>query len=60
MIVDPAEHIGKPSLRIGAVELGGADQRKHDGGAVTAAVPGHAATLDVDIVIDLILADTEA
>jgi len=32
VIIDPAEHIGEPGLRINAVQLGGLDQRKHRGG----------------------------
>jgi len=29
---DAAEHVGEPSLRIDAVQLGGLDQREHRGG----------------------------
>jgi hypothetical protein len=32
MIIDPAEHVGEPGLRIDAVQLGGLDQREHRGG----------------------------
>jgi len=32
VIIDPAEHVGEPGLRINAVQLGGLDQREHRGG----------------------------
>jgi hypothetical protein len=32
MIIDPAEHVGDPGLRIDAVQLGGLDLREHRGG----------------------------
>jgi hypothetical protein len=32
VIINPAEHVGEPSLRIDAVQLGGLDQREHRGG----------------------------
>jgi hypothetical protein len=32
VIVDPAEYIGEPSLRIDVVELGGLDQGEHRSG----------------------------
>ena len=38
MIVDPAEHVGKPSLRIDVVQLGGLDQREHRGGPFPAPI----------------------
>jgi hypothetical protein len=31
MIIDPAQHIGEPALRIDAVQLGGLDPREHRG-----------------------------
>src|SRR6185437_1598622 len=38
MIVDARQYVGKPSLRIDVVEPGRADQRQHDGGALTSAI----------------------
>ena len=38
MIIDPAEHIGEPSLRIDVVELGGLDQGEHRSGALAAPI----------------------
>ena len=38
MIGDPRQHVGKPGLGIDVVELGGLDQRVHDGCAVAARV----------------------
>jgi hypothetical protein len=38
MIGQPGEHVGKPGLRIDAVELGGLDQRVDGGGAAAAFV----------------------
>ena len=32
VIIDPAEHIGEPGLRIDVVELGGLDQGEHRSG----------------------------
>jgi hypothetical protein len=32
VIIDPAEYIGEPSLRIEVVELGGLDRREHRSG----------------------------
>ena len=40
MLGDAGEDVSEPSLRIDVVELGGADQTVHDGGALTAAVGG--------------------
>jgi len=38
MIGDAAEHVGEPSLRIDAVQLGGLDQREHRGGPFPAPI----------------------
>jgi len=38
MIVDPAEHVGEPSLRVGVIQLGGLDQGEHRSGARAAAI----------------------
>ena len=38
MIIDPAQHVGEPGLRIDVVELGRGDQRVHRGGALVAAI----------------------
>src|SRR5690242_17722233 len=38
MIVDPAEHVGEPGLRIDAIKLGGLDQREHRRGTLAAAI----------------------
>jgi hypothetical protein len=38
LIVDPAQFVGEPCLRIDIVEFGGDDQRVDGGGAFTAAV----------------------
>lgn len=35
---DAVENVGKPRLRVNAVELGGLDQRVHGGGAFAAAI----------------------
>ena len=32
VIIDPAEYIGEPSLRIDVIELGGLDQGEHRSG----------------------------
>jgi hypothetical protein len=36
VVVEAGEDVGEPGLRIDVVELGGHDQRCHDGGAVGA------------------------
>ena len=38
VIIDPAEDIGEPGLRIDVVELGGLDQGEHRGGPFPAAI----------------------
>jgi hypothetical protein len=38
VIGDPGEHIGKPGLRINAIELGRVNERQHDRGALAAAI----------------------
>ena len=38
MAGDAGEDVGEPGLRIDIVELGGADQRVDDGGALTTAI----------------------
>jgi len=38
VIINPAEHVSEPSLRIDAVQLGGLDQREHRGGAFPAPI----------------------
>lgn len=38
MLRDTCKDVGEPGLRIDIVELGGSDQRVHDGGALTAAI----------------------
>jgi hypothetical protein len=38
VIVDPAEHVGEPRLRIDVVQLCGFDQCEHCGGALAAAI----------------------
>jgi hypothetical protein len=38
VIIDAQQHVGKPSLGIDVVELGGMDQRQHDRGAPAATI----------------------
>jgi hypothetical protein len=38
MIVDSAEHVSKPNLRVDIVQLGGPDQGEHRGGALAAPI----------------------
>ena len=38
VVVDPAQHVGEPGVRVGVVQLGGDDERLHGRGAVAAAV----------------------
>ena len=38
MIVDPAQHIGEPGLRIDIVQPGGRDESVEGGGALAAAI----------------------
>jgi len=38
VIGDASQHVGEPGLRIDVVELGGVDERQHDGGALAATV----------------------
>ena len=38
MIVDPAQDVGEPGLRIDVVEFGRPDQRVHRGGALATAI----------------------
>jgi hypothetical protein len=38
VIVDPAQDIGEPGLRVDVVELGRFDEREHGGGALATPV----------------------
>ena len=38
VIIDPAEDIGEPGLRVDVVELGGLDQGEHRSGALAAPI----------------------
>jgi len=52
VIVDPAQHVGEPGLRIDVVEFGRHDQRVHRAGALATAI--YASTKNWAVVIPTI------